>query len=172
MQAEEAPIERKEVIAMKIQRKEGSKATVKVTPSVPAAVTWEPYFERMQESMMQRFHEFFAPSVVNLEFESAPFNMRETERGFVVSAVMPGFKESEVEVQAEEWRLFLHAKHEEPTEKGESVFKEYREFTRWIEFPAEVNPETAKAVLSKGVLEVTLEKAQVAKKVVVHPKAA
>ena len=161
---------------MRIQRKGGTKAPVKVTPSAPAvAMVGEPYFERMQEferSMMRQFHEFFAPWRVNFEFEPAPFNMRETEGGFAVSAAMPGFKETEIEVRAEPWRMFLHAKHEEAAEKGEPVFEERREFTRWIEFPAEVNPETAKAVLSKGVLEVTLEKAQVAKKVAVHPRAA
>jgi HSP20 family molecular chaperone IbpA len=157
---------------MKIQRKGGSKAPVKATPSAPVAM---PYFEWMQElerSMMREFGEFLAPWRANFEFEPAPFNLSETEKGFVVTAAVPGFEEKEIEVQAEPWRLFLHAKHEEAAEKGEPAYEEHREFTRWVEFPTEVNPEKVKAVLSKGMLEVTLEKAQTAKRVEVHPKAA
>jgi HSP20 family molecular chaperone IbpA len=154
---------------MKLLKKKSSKALVKVTP----APVWEPYFERMQEferSMMRQFREFFAAWRVG-ESEMAPLNMRETEREFIVSAAMPGFKEGEVEVRVEPQRMFLHAEHEEATKK-EPVFEEYREFTRWVEFPVEVKAETAKAVLSKGVLEVTVEKAQAGKRITVHPKAA
>lgn len=158
---------------MKIQRKGGSKAPVKVAPSAPAVTTArEPYFERMQEFERSMMRRFFEPWGVESEFESAPFNVRETERGFIVSAVMPGFKESEIEVRAEPWRLYLHAKHEESAKEGKPVFEEHREFARWVEFPAEVNPEKTKAVLSKGMLEVMLEKAETAKKVEVRTKAA
>jgi HSP20 family protein len=117
---------------------------------------------------MRPFSEFLGPW--KTEFE--PFTMRETEHGFVVSATVPGFKETEVEVSVEPWRVYVHAQHEEASKKGEPVFEEHREFSRWIEFPAEVSPEKAKAVLSKGVLEVTVEKAQAAKRVEVQPKAA
>jgi HSP20 family molecular chaperone IbpA len=161
---------------MKIQKGEGPKGPAEITPSAPSvAMQWEPFFESMREferSMMRRFYEFFSPWAVEFK-ESAPFEMRETEQGFVVSAAMPGFDESEIEVRVEPRRLYLHAKHEETTEKkGERVFQQHREFTRWIDFPAEVNPEKANAMLAKGVLEVTLEKAQTARKVAVRSKAA
>lgn len=158
---------------MKIQKGAGPKAAEQITPTAPAA--WEPCSKHMQElerSIMGYF-EFFSPWRAALEFEFAPFELRETEQGFTVSAAMPGFKESEIEVRVEPRRLFLHAQHEEPTQKKrEPIFEEQNEFTRWVDFPSEVNPEKVKAVLSKGVLEITLEKAQTAKKVEVHPKAA
>jgi HSP20 family molecular chaperone IbpA len=144
---------------------------MKVTPS--PSLSWEPYSERTREFeryLIRQFNEMFAPWRVNFELEAAPFNMREREKGFVVSAAMPGFTGAEIEVRVEPWRMFLQAKHEES--RREPTFEEHREFTRWIEFPAEVNPETAKAMLSNGVLEVTLEKAQTARKVEVHPRVA
>jgi HSP20 family molecular chaperone IbpA len=161
---------------MKIQKGGGPKGPREIARSAPSvAIEWEPFFESMREferSMMRRFSEFFSPWAVDFK-ESTLFEMRETEQGFIVSAAMPGFDESEIEVRIEPWRLYLHAKHEESTEKeGERVFQQHREFTRWIDFPAEVNPEKANAVLARGVLEVTLEKAQSARKVQVRSKAA
>jgi HSP20 family molecular chaperone IbpA len=155
---------------MKIQKRAGPKAAEKIASAAPSAPqAWEPYFERMQEferSIVRPFYEFFSPWRAAFKVEFAPFQLRETEQGFSVAAAVPGFKESEIEIRAEPWRLFLHAKHEESTErKGGPVFEEHREFTRWVEFPAEVNPEKVKALLSNGVLEVTLEKAHTAKKV-------
>jgi HSP20 family molecular chaperone IbpA len=160
---------------MKIQKGGGPKGPTNITPSNPSSELSWPYFDWMRDferSMMRRFSEFLSPW--GMEFtETAPFEMHETEKGYVVSAAMPGFDEKEIEVRVEPWRLVLHAKHEESTEKkGEPSFLEHREFTRSINFPAEVNPEKVNAVLAKGVLEVTLEKAQTAKKVTVHPKAA
>jgi HSP20 family protein len=162
---------------MKIQKRAGPKTAQKVMPTAPPApLAWEAYFERIQKlehSIVRHFYEFFSPWKGGFTFEFAPFELRETEQGFTLFAAMPGFKESEIEVRAEPWRLFLNAKHEESSEKkGEHVFEEHNEFTRWVDFPAEVNPEKVQAVLSKGVLEVRLEKAQTAKKVEVHSKAA
>jgi HSP20 family molecular chaperone IbpA len=161
---------------MKIQKGGGPKGPAKITPSTPSpTMSYEPYFEWMRDferSMTRRFYEFFAPW--RMEFPETPHcEMQETEKGYVVSVAMPGFEEREIEVRVQPWRLYLHAKHEETKEKkGEPAFQEHREFTRWIEFPAEVNPENVNAVLSKGVLEVTLEKAQTARKIEVHTKAA
>jgi HSP20 family protein len=162
---------------MKIRNRAGTKTAAKVMHTdPPAPAAGEAYLERIQKlehSIVRHFYEFFSPWKGGFNFEFAPFELRETEQGFTLFAAMPGFKESEIEVRAEPWRLFLNAKHEESSEKkGEHVFEEHNEFTRWVDFPAEVNPEKVEAVLSKGVLEVRLEKAQTAKKVEVHSKAA
>lgn len=155
---------------MKIRRRVGLKAAKKVTRAAPLVARAQKPMEP-ERSILRPFYEPF--ELWEAGFEFVPFELQETKEGFTVSAAMPGFKESEIEVRAEPWRLFLHAKHEETTEKkGESVFEEFNEFTRWVDFPAEVNPEKVKAVLGKGVLEVTLEKAQPAKKVEVHSEAA
>ena len=162
---------------MRIQKRAGTKPTEKITPATPLApLAWEPYFERLQEferSMFRHVYELFSPWRAAFRFEFTTPELRETEQGFTVYAAVPGFKESEIEVRAKPWRLVLHAKHEQPIEKkGEPAFEEYNEFTRWVDFPAEVNPEKVKTVLSKGVLEVTLEKAQTTRKIEVHSKAA
>jgi len=158
---------------MKIKKGAGPKATKKIAPTVPSApLEWKLYWKRMEEFeryMTGRIDEFFLRA---FNLESATFEVRETAQAFRVSADMPGFKESEIEIRAEPRRLFLHAKHEESIEKKGEPVSEEKEFTRWVNFPAEVNPEKVEAVLSKGVLEVMLEKAQAAKKVEVHSKAA
>jgi len=162
---------------MKIQKRSEPKVAEKIAPVVPSApLAGESYFERMPEierSMVRHFYQFFSPWRGVFELEFVPLELRETEQSFTVSAAMPGFKENEIEVRAKPWRLFLHAKHDESTEKkGEPVFEEHKEFARWLDFPAEVNPGKVRAVLSRGVLEVTLEKAETAKKVEVHSEAA
>ena len=162
---------------MKFQNRAGPKTAKRVMSAGPhAPLPGEAYMERIQKlehSIVRHFYEFFSPWKGGFNFELMPFELRETEQGFTLFAAMPGFKESEIEVRAEPWRLLLNAKHEESSEKkGEHVFKEHNEFTRWVDFPAEVNPEKVEAVLSKGVLEVKLEKAQTAMKVAVRSKAA
>jgi HSP20 family protein len=157
---------------MKIQ-----KGGTKIAPPAPStSLVWEPYFERMKE-FERAMLRFFTPfDGGEFEYAPFPFELRETEQGFAVSAALPGFKESEIEVRVEPWRLFVSAKHEEEAEpkKGQPVYKEhaYNRVTRWVEFPAEVNAEKVKATLEKGVLEVTLEKAETARKIEVHSKAA
>jgi HSP20 family molecular chaperone IbpA len=115
--------------------------------------------QEFEHSIVRPLYEFFSS-------KSAPFRLRETEQGFALSAAVPGFRESEIEIRAEPRRLLLHGKHEESTErKGEPAFEEHKEFTRWFDFPSELNPEKVKALFSNGVLEVTPEKSHAAKKI-------
>ena len=165
------------------------------TKPVLAAPVFKPFkpelfFDRVKEfedaMMRRRFYELFTPFTGSRELEGpfeneyeylhVPIELRETEDGFVIYAEIPGFKEKEIEVRVEPWRVFLTGKREEITEqrKGKMVYSEraYNQISRWFELPAEIDPEKVKATLTKGVLEIVLQRAQVAKKVPIEVKAA
>jgi len=145
----------------------------------------ETFFERMKEfedAMMRRVYELFGPFTGTGEIESLfpeygylPA-LHETEDGLVLSAEVPGFKEKELEVQVEPWRVYITGEREETTEekKGKALYSERtaKQIARWFELPAEVDPEKVKATLNNGVLEIRLQKAQPAKRIPVEIKAA
>lgn len=162
-------------------------------PTAPVTKAFKPeaFFERMKEfedAMMRRAYELFAPAFYapapeweNLfrdEFTWAPvpIEVKETEEGLVVHAEVPGFKEKEIEVRVEPYRVFIGGKREEETEekKGKTVYSErtYNQIARWVDLPNEIVPDKVKATLNKGLLEITLQKAQPAKKVPIEVKAA
>jgi HSP20 family protein len=102
--------------------------------------------------------------------------MYETEENLVVRAEVPGFTEKELNIACEPWRLIITAKkeykEEAKIEKKEEMpqHMEKMQLYRTIKFPVEVRPENVKATLKHGILEVTLPKAEVVKKVKVEVK--
>ncbi|HUI43239.1 MAG TPA: Hsp20/alpha crystallin family protein [Terriglobia bacterium] len=169
---------------------------VKTSGSAPAAplhssLKPEGFFDRMKEfedSMLRRVYELFgpAPDVFKHDFESffrsdaefapVPIELTETEDGYIIHAEVPGFKEKEVELRVEPRRIFIGGQREAFAEekKGKTVYSERRcnQIARWLDLPTEINPDKVKATLSKGLLEITLHKAQPAKKVPIEVKAA
>ena len=104
-----------------------------------------------------------------------PINLRlyETEEALIVRAEVPGFTEKELDINVEPWRLIITAKREFTEEKKELVpaYKEkLNKIYRTVKFPIEVRPEAVKALLKNGILEVTLPKAEVVKKIHVEVK--
>ena len=104
-----------------------------------------------------------------------PVNLKlyETEEALIVRAEVPGFTEKELDLNVEPWRLILAAKKEYTEEKKElaPVYKEkLSKIYRTVKFPIEVRPEAVKAILKNGILEVTLPKAEVVKKIHVEVK--
>lgn len=79
-------------------------------------------------------------------------------------------------MRVEPYRVFIGGKREQATEekKGKTVYSErsYNQIARWVELPSEIVPDKVKATLNKGLLEITLQKAQPAKKVPIEMKAA
>ena len=100
----------------------------------------------------------------------------ETEENLVVRAEVPGYTEKELTITCEPWSLVIAGKkeyREEPRiEKKEEipVHTEKAHIYRTIKFPVEVKPENVKAVLKNGILEVTLPKAAVIKKIKIEVK--
>jgi HSP20 family molecular chaperone IbpA len=121
------------------------------------------FLTRDLESFFKTEPEVFRP--VNLK-------LYETEVALVVRAEVPGFTEKELDVKAEPWRLVITGKKEFKEEKKEvPVYKEkLNQIYRTVKFPVEIRPEEVKAILKNGVLELTLPKAEVVKKVHVEVK--
>ena len=113
--------------------------------------------------------------------EAEPFRpvflkLYETEENLVVRAEVPGYTEKELTITCEPWRLVISGKREyreEPKlERKEEIpiHTEKAHIYRTIKFPVEVKPENVQAVLKNGILEVTLPKAEVIKKVKIEVK--
>ena len=101
----------------------------------------------------------------------------ETEEHLIVRAEVPGFTEKELTISCEPWRLVISGKkeirEEAKVEKKEEIpaHMEKMHIFKTMKFPVEVKPENVKATLKNGILELTLPKAEVVKKVKVEVKA-
>lgn len=122
------------------------------------------FFTRELENFFKTEPEVFRP--LNLK-------LYETEEALIVRAEVPGFTEKELDINVEPWRLIITAKKEFTEEKKEFVplYKEkLNKIYRAVKFPIEIRPEAVKAILKNGILEVTLPKAEVVKKIHVEVK--
>jgi HSP20 family protein len=91
-------------------------------------------------------------------------NVTEDETSVKVSAELPGLDEKDLEVLVEGETLVLKGEKKEEAEKktGEYVYTErsYGSFRRVIPLPAEIKADKIEATFKKGVLHVTLPKAE------------
>jgi HSP20 family protein len=100
----------------------------------------------------------------------------ESEESLMVRAEVPGYTEKELNILCEPWRLVIsgkkEAREEAKTEKKEEIpaHMEKEQIYKSVKFPVEVRPEAAHATLKNGILEVTLPKAELVKKVKVDVK--
>ena len=105
-----------------------------------------------------------------------PLELSETDTELAIRAEVPGFSEKELEIVAEPGRLFITGKSEKKSEekKKQTLFSEISssEIFRSVFLPTEIDPEKISAVLNNGVLEISMHKAKLAKKVTVMAKAA
>jgi HSP20 family protein len=100
----------------------------------------------------------------------------EAEENLIVRAEVPGFTEKELNIVCEPWRVIV-AGRKEIREEGRIEKKEeapyYQEkvhIYKTVKLPVEILPEKVKAILKNGVLELTLPKAEVVKKVKIEVK--
>jgi HSP20 family protein len=100
----------------------------------------------------------------------------ETEEALVARVEVPGFTEKELNIVAEPWRLVITGKKEWKDEtkveekKEPPVHTERMQIYKTVKFPVEIKPEGVKAILKNGILEITLPKAEVVKKVKIEVK--
>lgn len=123
----------------------------------------EDFFEelsRMKRKIDKLMRAVFSES--EIEMESFPVDISETEKEVIVRADLPGFSKDEVSVHATENTLEISATHKEKKEdKGEKFYRVERKIgslRRILSLPIPVQPEKAKAKMKDGVLEIILPK--------------
>jgi len=91
-------------------------------------------------------------------------NVSETEKEIRVDAELPGLEGKDVDVSLENGALVIKGEKkfegEEKKDNYHRIERSYGTFTRTVPLPAKVNPKGIKAKFEKGVLHVTLPKAE------------
>lgn len=98
-----------------------------------------------------------------------PIEMGESDDAYTIRAEVPGFDAKDLTVRAEPNSIYIHGKVEQKKEEKKEKEIKYsevsaKELSRRIDLPSSINPEKASAQLTKGVLELTLPKAEPPKK--------
>jgi len=125
------------------------------------------FFGRDLEHLLRTEPELVRPILLKLY---------ETEENLIVRAEVPGFTEKELNISCEPWRVVITGKkeirEEAKAERKEEVpyYEEKAQIYKSVKLPVEVIPEKVKAALKHGMLELTLPKAEVVKKVKVEVK--
>ncbi len=86
-----------------------------------------------------------------------------TEDAFVVVASLPGVQPDDVEITLENQTLSIRGQigDESESEQGEYLYRErkFGRFSRQVQFPTRVDPESAEANFANGVLRLRVPKA-------------
>ena len=152
--------------------------------SAPALQAWRP-FESLRREIDRLFDDFdgglrrspFSRSF----FDVAPFwrgelawpaalavDLAETEKGYEVTAELPGMDEKNIEVKFADGVLTIKGeKQEEKEEKKKDYYlheRSFGSFHRALQVPAGVDSDKIEASFKKGVLTVTLPKSAEAQK--------
>jgi HSP20 family protein len=98
--------------------------------------------------------------------------MYENDEALFVRAEVPGFTEKELDINVEPWRLTITGKREskEVKKEGMPAYKEVSQIYRSVKLPVQILPENVKATLKNGILEFTMPKTEVVKKIKVEVK--
>lgn len=134
---------------------------------------WDPFeeIERMRKRMRRAMQGFLLPVREEFLEGTFPIDVLESKDGseIIVKADLPGFDKEDVGIRVTENSIEIKARHKEKKiEKTERMYRaerSYGELKRYLTLPVEVKPETAKASMKNGVLEVRIEKAKPKKEV-------
>jgi len=133
-----------------------------VRKSEPAGRFVSP-FEAMQSLMRDPFAAFPATA---WHMEPTPsVDVKETDNEILVSAEMPGIDPKDVELSLENGMLTIRGQKREEREdkEGETVISReisYGSFSRSLALPGDVQADKASASYDKGVLKITVPKAE------------
>lgn len=89
-------------------------------------------------------------------------DLAETEKEIELTAELPGMEEKDVQLNIVDNHLTIRGEKRNQREEKEKdyrlVERHYGSFVRTVELPPGVDPDSIKAVMSKGVLKVTVPK--------------
>jgi HSP20 family protein len=103
-------------------------------------------------------------------------DLAETDKEIELTAELPGLEEKDVQLNVVDNHLTIRGEKKNQREEKEKdyhlVERNYGSFVRTVELPPGVDPESIKAVMSKGVLKVTVPKPAPAQAKKIEVKAA
>jgi HSP20 family protein len=135
-----------------------------------ALVRWDPAREldALQGDMNRLFDSFFGRREGGSAVYGAvrrwipPMDLVETEDNLVLRADLPGVERDDIEIEVKDGVLTLSgerkAQHEEKREGFHRVERAFGRFSRALELPKGVEPDSVSANFDKGVLEVRMPK--------------
>lgn len=137
---------------------------------LPVRREYEHPFYSLQNEMNRLMDDFFggAPAPATTDEWSGAFlpsvDVKENDKEFVVSAELPGLDEKDVEVLLAGDSLTIKGeKKYENEDKADSyhrIERRYGTFNRVIPLPADIVTDKAEATFEKGILHITLPKAE------------
>lgn len=131
----------------------------------------------MLQRDVSRVFEDFWNDLAKAPIEFTPsMDVSETDRQIEMAVEIPGLEEKDVQIEVADNTLKIRGeKKAEKEEKGKdfrTVERSYGSFFRSLELPRGTDPDKIKAVVSKGVLKVTIEKPAVSEVKKIDVKAA
>ncbi|SRR6266404_2114453 len=89
-------------------------------------------------------------------------DLSETDQEIEITAELPGLEEKDIQLNLADNVLTIRGEKKSEREENKKdyhlVERSYGSFTRAVQLPEGVNPDSIKAVMSKGVLKVTVPK--------------
>jgi HSP20 family protein len=131
---------------------------------------WDPFGEKL--SLRDAINQLFEASFVSpTDFGqdqafSMPLDLRESDDGFIVDAVVPGVKPEDLNITLENNVLTITGETKQEQQAGAEqgnyhrVERRYGRFTRSIALPTSVNADQVQATLENGILHVQIAKAE------------
>ncbi len=138
-------------------------------------MVWEDPWEEIERTyrklhrLMRGVWEPISEEIIEpIKLKTFPVDITETEDELIVRADLPGFKKEEVSIRATENTVDIAAQHKEiKKEKTETTFRAERKFgavRRSLTLLREIIPESARASMEDGVLNIMFKKAKPKKK--------
>jgi HSP20 family protein len=118
----------------------------------------------MLQQEMDRLFDGFSRSFAGLSSRTLmpSMDLAETDKEIELTAELPGMEENDVQLNVVDNHLTIRGEKKNQREEKEKdyhlVERTYGSFVRTVELPPGVNLDSIKAVMSKGVLKVTVPK--------------
>lgn len=109
--------------------------------------------------------EFFSDAVANRRSSFSPgIDISETETQYVIDVELPGIEKKDIDLNIENNRLTISGERKfEKTEDGKQYHRvetSYGTFSRSLQLPENVNPDSIKASYKDGILNVSIDKSE------------
>ncbi len=141
-------------------------------------IRWEPMRDMLtlREAKNQLFDDSFTNPFRISGVSSMPaIDLYQNNDELVVKAALPGFEAGDVQISVSDDILTLRGEFKQENEQKEATYhireQRYGSFERSIRLPSDAQTEKAKADFEKGILTITLPKAEAAKPKVITIKA-